>query len=107
MISVSPEAMGVPLPATRVCSTSCLGGGPAGNVTVGLVLKGPVTLIPVFSTTGVSAEVGAPAAGVEVVGDGCPDEGLDPADAEWEPDEQALSEMIPATSSATMVGPPR
>src|SRR5580658_10459968 len=107
MISVSPEAMGVPLPATRVCSTSCFGAGPAGNVTVGLVLNGPVTLIPVSAMTGESPVVGVLAAGVELVDEGWVEEGLDPADGEPEPDEQAASEMPAATSSVTRAGPPR
>jgi hypothetical protein len=72
-----------------------------------LVSKAPVTLIPVFSTTGVSAVVGAPAVGVELVGDGWSDEGLDPADEERELDEQALSEMTAATSSVSVIRPPR
>jgi hypothetical protein len=63
-------------------------------------------LIPVFSTTGVPPEVGA-VVGVELVGDGWPDEGLDPADGEREPDEQALSEIIAAASSASSAGLPR
>ena len=84
---------------------SCFGGWLAGNVTVGLVSKAPVTLIPVFSTTGASAEVGALPVGVELV-DGC-DEELDAADGEWELDEQALSEMTAASSEASSVGPPR
>src|SRR5579864_4365524 len=99
--------MGVPLPATIVCSMSCLGGRLAGKATVGLVLKAPVTLMPVSSTTGVSAEAGALAVGVEVVGDGWLDAGLDPADGEREPDEQALSATTTATSSASSAGPAR
>jgi len=107
VITVSPEATEVPLPAIRVCSLSCLGGPLVGKVNVGLVLKAPVTWIPVFSTTGPSAEVGTLAVDVEVVGEGWLEEGLDPADGEREPDEQALSEMIAATSSAMHGGPPR
>jgi hypothetical protein len=64
-------------------------------------------LIPVFATTGVSPEDGALAVGVELVVDCCLDEGLDPADEEREPEEQALSEMTAATNSASTVGPPR
>jgi hypothetical protein len=64
-------------------------------------------LIPVFSATGASAELGALAEGVELLGDGWLDEGLDPADGERELDEQALSETTAATSSASSVGPPR
>jgi len=64
-------------------------------------------LIPVFSTTGASPEVGALPVGVEVVGDGWVDEELDPADGERELDEQALSETTAASSSASSVSPPR
>ena len=42
-----------------------------------------------------------------MVDDGWPDEGLDPADGEREPDEQALTEITAATSSASRVGLPR
>jgi hypothetical protein len=90
--TVSPAATGVPLPATRVCSTSCFGGWLAGKVTVGFVLKAPVTLIPVFSTTGASSEV-----------DGCDDE-LEAALGEWELDEQALNEMATASTDASRAG---
>jgi hypothetical protein len=72
-----------------------------------LVLNAPVTLIPVFSTTGASPEVGALPADGELVGDGWPDEGLDPADEEREPDEQALSDTTAASSTASSVDPPR
>ena len=83
---------------------SCFGGWLAGNVTVGLVSKAPLTLIPVFSTTGASAEVGALPVAVEL--DGC-DEELDAAEGEWELDEQALSAMTAASSEASSVGPTR
>jgi hypothetical protein len=43
-----------------------------------LVSKAPDTLIPVFSTTGASAEVGAPPGAL--VGDGWLDEELEPAE---------------------------
>ena len=85
-----------------------MGGWLAGKVTVGLVLKAPVTLIPVFPTTGASAEVGALARRASRWSDdGWLDEGLDPADGERELDEQALSEMTAASSSASSVGRPR
>jgi hypothetical protein len=51
----------------------------AGKVTVGVVSNVPVTFIPVFLTTGPSAEAGALPADAELVGD---DEGLDPAEVE-------------------------
>jgi hypothetical protein len=57
--------------------------------------------------TGAPDEAGPLALDVEVVGDGWPDEGLDPADGEREPDEQALSEMTAAASRAAHWGPPR
>ena len=57
---------------------SCLGGWLAGNVTVGLVSKAPVTLIPVFSTTGASPEVGALPVGVELVDEAGPMRGSTP-----------------------------
>jgi hypothetical protein len=72
-----------------------------------LVSKAPITLIPVFSTTGESPEVGALPVEAELVGDELPDEGLDPAEEEREPDEQALSEMTAASSSTSSVGLPR
>ena len=81
--------------------------GLAGKVTVGLVLNAPVTLIPVFSTTGVSPEDGPLVVGVELADDGWLDEGLDPADGEREPDEHALTEITAAASSASSVGLPR
>ncbi len=83
---------------------SCFGGWLAGKVSVGLVLKAPVTLIPVFSTTGASAEVGVLPVAAEL--DGC-DVELDAADGEWELDEQALSKMTAASSGASSVGPTR
>jgi hypothetical protein len=107
VITVSPEATGVPLPGTRVCSMSCWGGWLAGKVSVGLVLNDPVTVIPVLPTTGASVGVGELAVVVEVVGGGALDEGLDPADGEREPDEQALREITAVSSSASRVGPPR
>src|SRR5579862_6264874 len=92
----------------RVCSTSWVGGRPAGRVTVGWVSNDPVTLIPVFSTTGRSPEPGALPGGAEPAGelDGG-DAGLDPAAGDREPDEQALSTTAAAITRATRVGPPR
>ena len=75
---------------------------------VGVVLKAPVTLIPVSPTTGASVDVGALALGLEVeVDDGWVDEGLDPADEERELEEHALSVVSAASSSTSSVGRPR
>src|SRR5579871_4383005 len=104
-MTVSPEATAVPAPAIRVCSISCFGGWLAGKATVGFVLKAPVTVIPVFSTTGTSAEVGALPFEVELVADGWLAEPLDPADEERLLEEQALSETTPANSNESSVGP--
>jgi hypothetical protein len=60
-------------------------------------------LIPVLATTGESPEV----VGLDEDVEGWVDDGLDPADLAWEPDEQALSDMTAASSSATGVDPPR
>ena len=86
---------------------SCLGAWLAGKVSVGLVLKAPVTLIPVSFTTGVSPSSAALEVGAELVGDDWADEGLDPAEGERELDEQALSNVSAATSGASTVSPPR
>ena len=77
----------MPLPAIKGLLDELLRvAGWPGRVTVGLVLNAPVTLIPVFSTTGVSLEDGPLVVGVEPADDGWLDEGLDPADGEREPD---------------------
>src|SRR5215469_2584536 len=93
-MTVSPEAIAVPLPLMSVWSMSWLGGWLAGKVTVGLVSKAPVTLTPVFSTTA------APPVDVEPV------VGLDPVERDPEPDEQALTETTVAKSTATSIDPP-
>jgi hypothetical protein len=80
---------------------SCFGGWLAGKVTVGLVSKAPVTLIPVFLTTGESPEVDVPPA-VDPV-DGW-DEELDAALGACELDEQALSGMTAAINGASSAG---
>jgi hypothetical protein len=110
-MTVSPAATGVPLPAMTVCSMSCFGGPLAGNVTVGLVLNAPVTLIPVLAATGPPAVVdvlplAAELDGSDVELDGS-DVELDAADEAWELDEQALTKMITASSGTSSVDPTR
>ena len=103
-MTVSPAVTGVPLPAMTVCSVSCLGGPLAGNVTVGLVLNAPVTLIPVFAATGPPAVVDVLPLAAELDGS---DVELDAADEVWELDEQALSKMATASSGTSSVDPTR
>ena len=57
--------------------------------------------MPVLATTGPPVEVGPLAVDVDGTGDAWLDVGLDPADGEGEPDEQALSEQAALASRAS------